>query len=68
MKVVLKVVRMESANDISNIRRVIAEIEGVVACQISKEAGEVTLVFDDFFVKIDEIIENIENAGYTVLS
>lgn len=68
MKVVLKVVRMESANDISNIRQAIAEIEGVVACQISKELGAVTLVFDDFFVKIDEIIENIENAGYTVLS
>lgn len=68
MKVVLKVVRMESANDISNIRQAIAETEGVIACHISKETGGVTVVFDNFFVGIDIIIENIENAGYTVLN
>lgn len=67
MKAVLKVCNMNTPKDISNVREAVGSTEGVMACQISKSSGEVTVVFDDFFVTIEEIIENIENRGYTII-
>lgn len=67
MKAILKVSNMNTPKDISNVRKAIAATEGVMACQISKDSGEVTVVFDDFFVTIEDIIENIENFGYTII-
>lgn len=67
MKAILKVSNMNTPKDISNVRKAIAATEGVMACQISKDSGEVTIVFDDFFVTIEDIIENIENFGYTII-
>lgn len=67
MKAVLKICDMNTPKDISNVRKAIAATEGVMACQISKDSGEATIVFDDFFVTLDDIIGNIENYGYTVI-
>lgn len=67
MKAVLKICDMNTPKDISNVRKAVAATEGVMACQISKDSGEVTVVFDDFFVTIDNIIESIEDHGYTVI-
>ncbi|MHC1685990.1 MAG: heavy-metal-associated domain-containing protein [Clostridiaceae bacterium] len=67
MKAVLRICDMNTPKDISNVRKAIAATEGVMACQISKDSGEVTVVFDDFFVTIDNIIESIEDHGYTVI-
>lgn len=67
MKAVLKVCNMNTPKDISNVRKAIAATEGVMACQISKDSGEVTIVFDNFFVSIEDIMGNIENYGYTII-
>lgn len=67
MKSVLKVCNINSLKDINSIRQAVAKHEGVVACQISKEKGEISVVYDDYFVKVDEIIESVEDIGYTVL-
>lgn len=67
MKAVLRICDMNTPKDISNVRKAVAATEGVMACQISKDSGEVTVVFDDFFVTIDNIIESIEDHGYTVI-
>ena len=67
MKDVLRVFNMNDLEDVNNIRRAISNNEGVVACEISREKGEVNIVYDDYFVSIDKIIESIEDLGYTVL-
>lgn len=67
MKEVIKVCNMNSFDDVNQIRRAISSNEGVVACEISKEKGEVSVVFDSYFVNIDQIIQSIEDLGYTVL-
>jgi copper chaperone len=67
MKSVLKVCNMNSLEDVNHIRKAVAANEGVVACEVSREKGEVSVVYDTYFVNIDTIIESIEDLGYTVL-
>lgn len=67
MKSVLKICNMNTLDDVNNIRKAIACNEGVVACEISREKGEISIVYDTYFIQIDDIIESIEDLGYTVL-
>lgn len=67
MKEVIKVCDMNNSEDVNHIRKAISSNEGVVACEINKEKGEVSVVFDSYFVNIDQIIQSIEDLGYTVL-
>lgn len=67
MKTILKVCNIKSLEDVNSIRKAIAGNEGVVACEISREKGEVSVVYDSYFVKEEDIIESIEELGYTVL-
>lgn len=67
MKSVLKVCNMNTLEDVNSVRKAIANNEGVVACEVNKEKGEVSVVYDTYFVSLDNIIESIEDLGYTVL-
>ncbi|MDP4144251.1 MAG: heavy-metal-associated domain-containing protein [Bacillota bacterium] len=67
MKSVLRVFNMNSINDVTNIRNAVANNEGVIACQINRDKGEVELVYDTSLVELDRIIESLEDLGYTVL-
>lgn len=67
MKAVLKVCNMDSSNDVAKVRNAISNNEGVVACKIDKQNGEVEIIYDSYFVDADKLIESIENVGYTVI-
>lgn len=67
MKSVLKVLNMKTMADVSSIRKAISNNEGVIACQINSEKGEVNVVYDEYFVTLDNLIESIEDLGYTIL-
>lgn len=67
MKSVIKVCNMITVEDITKIRKAVSKKEGVIACQINKEKGEVSVVYDDYFVNADNIIESIEDSGFTVI-
>lgn len=67
MKSTIKVCSMNSIEDVNNIRKAVSSNEGVVACEVNKEKGEVSVVYDDYFVDLDKIIESIEDLGYTVI-
>ncbi|MBA5851402.1 heavy-metal-associated domain-containing protein [Clostridium sp. cel8] len=67
MKSIFRVTNMNTAKDINKIRKVIANNEGVIACQINSEKGEVSVVYDNYFVTSDSIIQSVENLGYTVI-
>jgi copper chaperone len=67
MKSIFRVTNMNTAKDINKIRKVIANNEGLIACQINSEKGEVSVVYDNYFVTSDSIIQSVENLGYTVI-
>ena len=67
MKSVLKVCNMNNIEDINRIRQVISSNDGVIACQISKEKSEVIIVYDDYFLTTENIIESLEKTGYIVI-
>jgi len=67
MKAVLRISNMNSSADVNNVRKVIANNEGIIACQISKEKQEIDIVYDQFFINEDQIVASLEDSGYTVL-
>ena len=67
MKSVLKVCGMRTLQDVNNIRNAISNKEGIIACQITSEKGEVSVVYDNFFISEEDIIVSIEDSGYTVI-
>ena len=67
MKSVIKVCNMSTSNDISNVNLAISNNQGVIACQINSESKEIEIIYDDYFVSLDNLIESIEEAGYTVI-
>jgi len=58
---------MQTAEDVNNIRTAISNNLGVIACEINRDKGEVCVVYDDFFVRPEKLIQSIEDSGYTVL-
>lgn len=67
MKSLIKIRDMKTSEDVKKIKRAITNNEGIIACEISKDKGEVSIVFDDYFTNIDRIIEDIEELGYTII-
>lgn len=66
MKSVIKIANMRTLEDVSNIREAISGNEGVIACQICKDKHEVNVVYDNYFLKEEDIIQCLEDLGYTV--
>lgn len=67
MKSLIKIPDMKTSEDVKKIKRAITNNEGIIACEISRDKGEVSIVFDNYFTNIDRIIEDIEELGYTII-
>ena len=67
MKSVIKVCNMNTSEDINNINLAISNNQGVIACQINSESKLIEIIYDDYFIKLDNLIESIEEAGYAVI-
>lgn len=67
MRSVIKVCNMSTSKDISNINLAVSSNQGVVACKIKSESKEIEVIYDDYFVSLDDLIESIEEVGYTVI-
>lgn len=67
MKSVIKVCNMNTSSDISNINLAISNNQGVIACQINSESKQIEIIYDDYFITLDNLIESIEEAGYAVI-
>jgi copper chaperone len=65
MKSVIRIANMRTLADVNNIREAISQNEGIIACQISKESREVSVIYDNFFLSEDELIQCLEDLGYT---
>ena len=67
MKALFRIYNLTTHNDINNIRNVVSNYEGILACEINLNRKEVNIVYDSLSVAIYEIIASIENAGYMVI-
>lgn len=67
MKSLVRIYNLTTYNDIVNIKNVVSNYEGILACEINLNKKEVSIVYDSLSVSIDEIIISIENAGYMVI-
>ena len=67
MKSLVRIYNLTTHNDINNIRNVVSNYEGILACEINLNKKEVSIVYDSLSVSIDEIITSIENTGYMVI-
>jgi copper chaperone len=67
MKSVIRIANMRTLADINNIREAISSNEGIIACQISKDKQEVSVIYDNYFVTEDDLIQCLEDLGYTTV-
>ncbi|MBE6053732.1 MAG: heavy-metal-associated domain-containing protein [Clostridium sartagoforme] len=67
MKSLLRIANLNTNEDIISIKDVIAQNEGVIACEVNISKKEVSIVYDDKAVALDKIIISIEELGYSVI-
>jgi copper chaperone CopZ len=67
MKSTLKMGNMVTYDDVNKVRNAISNKQGVMACQINLEKSELNVVYDDYFVQLDDLILALEEEGYTIL-
>ena len=67
MKSLVRIYNLTTHNDIVNIRNVVSNYEGILACEINLNKKEVSIVYDSLSVSIEEIITSIENSGDMVI-
>lgn len=67
MKAVLKIHEIRNQKDVVKIQRLISRIEGIIACEVSLNKNEIQLIYNESFVNLDKIIEELENVGYMVI-
>lgn len=68
MKISIKIYNLNKSNDVSTIRNILTNEEGIVACEINKAKKEVQIVYDNLTISSDDIINLIEIAGYMIES
>lgn len=66
MKSIFKISNMNTIEDINNIRNTISKNQGIIACQINVEKREVSIVYDDYFINYNVLIQMLEDLGYAV--
>ncbi|MBB6625039.1 heavy-metal-associated domain-containing protein [Clostridium gasigenes] len=67
MKSLIKVYNLNTNEDINNVREAVASNEGVIACEVNISKKEVSVVYDDRGLSLDDIINSIEEKGYSVV-
>ncbi|GAB6168929.1 heavy-metal-associated domain-containing protein [Clostridium carnis] len=67
MKSLIKVSNINTNNDVISIREAISNNEGVIACEVNMLKKEVSIVYDDRSITIEDITNSIEEKGYSVI-
>ena len=67
MKAILKVMGIENANDVNKAQRAISSNAGVIASEINISKKEAVVIYNENYVKVENIIDSIEELGYIVI-
>ncbi len=66
MKISIRIYNLNKSADITTIRNILINEEGIVACEINKVKKEVQIVYDNLTITSEDIINLIEMAGYMI--
>lgn len=67
MKSILKLGKLKSFDDVAVLREAVAVNEGVIACQVCIEKSEISIIYDNYFLNEEDLIQSIEEVGFTVI-
>ncbi|AVP55407.1 hypothetical protein K144313037_00510 [Clostridium tetani] len=67
MRSVIKVLELKNASDVVTIKKAISNKTGVLAIQINIEKREINVVYDDYLLTINDMVDCIEDLGYSIL-
>ncbi|WP_315074835.1 cation transporter [uncultured Clostridium sp.] len=67
MKSVIKICNMESHQDANIIQEAIVNNSGVIAIEIALGKKEITVIYNETFLDIENIVNSIEDLGYIVI-
>ena len=67
MNSIIKIQNLNKSSDVSKINSIMSQIEGIIACEISADRGEIHVVYNEAIVKLEDIIGDIEDIGYIVI-
>ncbi|MDQ0149773.1 heavy-metal-associated domain-containing protein [Eubacterium multiforme] len=67
MKAVLKIAGMNNSKDVRNVQSAIAMSDGVIASEVVLDRKEIIVIYNDFYIDLEKIIDKIEEDGYTVI-
>lgn len=67
MKAILKVMGIENASDVNKAQRAISSNAGVIASEINISKKEAVVIYNENYVKVENIIDSIEELGYIVI-
>lgn len=66
MKISIRIYNLNKSADITTIRNILTNEEGILACEINKVKKEVQIVYDNLTISSEDIINLIEMAGYMI--
>ena len=67
MNSIIKIQNLNKSSDVSKIKSIMSQIEGIIACEISADRVEIQVVYNEAIVKLEDIIGDIEDIGYIVI-
>ena len=67
MKSVIKVINMKGQRDASRIQSAVMNKEGIIAIQTSVKKQEVTLIYNEMYIDVNEVVGIIEDLGYITI-
>ena len=67
MQSTLKIINLENNKDVRKIGEILTNLDGIIAYEINKSKKELKVFFDTRSLNEENMINNIENGGYSIL-
>lgn len=67
MKSSIRVINLNHKKVVNDIRSALASKNGIIACEIKASEGKIDVIYDEYYLSEEEILDAIENLGYSTI-
>ncbi|MGL5615274.1 MAG: hypothetical protein ACRDD2_03455 [Sarcina sp.] len=67
MKASIRVINLNNKGAIEKIRAALANQSGIMACEIKAKEGKIDVIYDELYLREDELLDTIESLGYSTI-
>lgn len=67
MKSVLNIANLKSQKDFMVLQKKIVQKDGIIAIEFKQNTKSVVILYDEFYISLDEIYDTLDENGYVVL-